>query len=248
MKVYKGADYKEVSRIVANLIADQIKVKPDSVLGLATGSTPEGTYEELVNKYNNREIDFSLISTINLDEYVGLEPDNCQSYRYYMNTHLFDRVNIDKKNTHIPDGLQSDDKKACEDYEACIERLGKVSLQLLGIGTNGHIGFNEPDESFSTVTHCVRLSDSTIKANSRFFESMEEVPKKAYTMGIGTIMKADKIVLVATGSGKREILKKALEGKVIPSVPASILQLHDNVVLVGDEEALGDNFNEYIQR
>lgn len=242
MKVIKGENYDAVSRIVADIIADEIKHEPGCVLGLATGSTPEGIYEDLIEKYQAGEIDFSEVKTINLDEYKGLSGDNNQSYRYFMDTHLFDHVNIDKKNTFIPNGLEEDSQKACEEYDECLNRVGNPDIQILGLGLNGHIGFNEPSKEFSNETNCVDLSASTIEANSRFFDSINDVPKQAYTMGIGSIMKAKTIILVVSGEKKRDILKKSFSEEVTPWVPASILQKHDNVILVGDEAALGDNF------
>lgn len=244
MKVFKGNSYEEVSKIVADLIAKQIKEKPNCVLGLATGSTPVGTYQELIEKYEAGELDFSKVKTVNLDEYKGLAPDNDQSYRYFMNHQLFDHVNIDKANTFIPNGLEEDSKKACADYEDCLNEIGKPDIQILGLGLNGHIGFNEPASTFSKQTLCVDLTESTIEANSRFFATMDEVPKQAYTMGIGSIMRAKQIILIVTGEKKRDILKQAFYGDVDPMVPASILQIHENVILVGDEEALGSNFDQ----
>lgn len=242
MKVIKGEDYAEISSIVANIIVDEVKQEPECVLGLATGSTPEGIYAKLIEKYEAGEVDFSKVKTVNLDEYKGLSGDNSQSYRYFMDTHLFDHVNIDKSNTFIPNGLELDSKKACEEYEECLEKVGNPDIQILGLGLNGHIGFNEPAEEFTKETNCVNLTTSTIEANSRFFESANEVPRQAYTMGIGSIMKAKKIILVVSGEKKRDILKKSFTEDVTPWVPASILQKHDNVILVGDADALGDNF------
>ena len=226
------------SRMAANLISAQVIMKPDCVLGLATGSTPIGTYEQLINWYNKGDLDFSQVTSINLDEYKGLSPENDQSYRYFMNEHLFDHINIDKNNTYVPNGLEPDSAKACSDYNNLIAAKGGIDLQLLGLGLNGHIGFNEPGEAFEKETHCVDLTQSTIDANSRFFASMEDVPKQAYTMGIKNIMQAKKVVLLATGAGKAEIVKKAFFGPITPQVPASVLQLHNDFILVGDEEAL----------
>ncbi len=237
MVIYKTANYEEMSRKAANIIAAQIIMKPDCVLGLATGSTPIGTYKELIDAYNNGDLDFSKVTSINLDEYKGLSADNDQSYRYFMNTNLFNHVNIDKANTYVPDGLEPDSKKACDDYNNIIATMGPVDLQLLGLGHNGHIGFNEPSDIFEKETHCVDLTESTIEANKRFFASEADVPRQAYTMGIGNIMSADKVLLIVNGKGKAEILKKVLYGPVTPEVPASILQLHKNVIVVADEEA-----------
>lgn len=240
MRVYCAADYNHASRVAANIISAQVIMKPDCVLGLATGSTPVGTYEELIRRYEQGDLDFSRVHSINLDEYRGLAGDNDQSYRYFMNTHLFDSINIDKKNTYVPDGLEPDSEKACRDYEEIIKVHGGVDLQILGLGHNGHIGFNEPGSTFEKETHCVTLSETTRQANARFFSSMDEVPTEAYTMGIGSIMQAKKIVVIVTGEGKREIVKKAFLGPITPEVQASVLQLHNDVILVGDEAALAD--------
>ena len=196
MRVIETQDYYHMSRTAANIISAQIIIKPNSVIGLATGSTPIGTYEQLIRWYEKGDLDFSNVTTINLDEYKGIAPDNEQSYRYFMNKHLFDRINIDKKNTYVPDGLEMDSDKACSDYNRIIRESGGVDLQLLGLGNNGHIGFNEPGEAFEKETHCVKLTESTVKANSRFFDTIDEVPKEAYTMGIKAIMQAKKIVVV----------------------------------------------------
>ena len=237
MKIYCGKDYKEMSRIAANIISAQIILKPDCVLGLATGSTPVGTYENLVEWYKQGDLDFSQVTSVNLDEYKGLSGDNDQSYRYFMNKNLFDHVNIDKSRTFVPNGLEPDSGKACSEYDEIIESVGGVDLQLLGIGHNGHIGFNEPADEFCRNTQCVDLTASTIEANKRFFEKEEDVPRQAYTMGIGTIMKAKKILLVASGADKAEIIAKSLTGPVTPQVPASILQFHNDVTVVCDEAA-----------
>ncbi|MCI8322634.1 MAG: glucosamine-6-phosphate deaminase [Lachnospiraceae bacterium] len=238
MRVYCAKDYNHASRVAANIISAQVIIKPDCVLGLATGSTPIGTYEELIRRYEKGDLDFSKVHSINLDEYRGLSPENDQSYRYFMNTHLFDKINIDKKNTYVPDGLEPDKEKACRDYEEIIRVHGGVDLQVLGLGHNGHIGFNEPGSVFEKETHCVTLSETTREANARFFSSMDEVPTEAYTMGIGSIMQAKKIIVIVTGEGKREIVKKAFQGPITPDVQASVLQLHNDVILVGDEAAL----------
>ena len=236
--IYVGKDYQDVSRKAANIMSAQIIMKPNAVLGLATGSTPVGLYKQLIEWYNKGDLDFSQITSVNLDEYKGLSGDNDQSYRYFMNTNLFDHVNIDKTRTYVPNGLEEDSDKACADYNEIIRSVGGIDIQLLGIGGNGHIGFNEPGEAFEKETHCVDLTESTIKANARFFESMDEVPKQAYTMGIKNIMAAKKILLVATGSAKADALYKSLYGPITPNVPASILQLHQDVTVVADEDAL----------
>ena len=206
MRVYRAKDYKDMSRKAANIISAQIILKPNSVLGLATGSTPIGTYSQLVDWYKKGDLDFSEVTSVNLDEYKGLPGTNEQSYYYFMHQHLFDQVNIQERHTHLPNGMEPDSKKECERYEELIRSLGGVDLQLLGMGHNGHIGFNEPGQ--------------------------------AYTMGIKTIMQAKKILVVVSGEDKAEIVKKAFFGPVIPGVPASILQMHNDVILVGDEAAL----------
>ena len=238
MVIYKAKNYQDLSRKAANIISAQIIMKPDCVLGLATGSSPIGTYKQLIEWYNKGDLDFAKVTTINLDEYKGLGPDNDQSYRYFMNTNLFDHVNIDKARTYVPNGLEEDSEKACADYNEIIRSVGGIDMQLLGIGGNGHIGFNEPGAAFEKETHCVDLTESTIKANARFFETMDDVPKQAYTMGIKNIMTAKKILLVATGEAKADALYKSLYGPITPNVPASILQLHPDVTVVADEGAL----------
>ncbi|MBS6195660.1 MAG: glucosamine-6-phosphate deaminase [Clostridiales bacterium] len=237
MRIIVTKNYDDMSRKAANIISAQVISKPDCVLGLATGSTPIGTYKNLIEWYKKGDLDFSKVSTVNLDEYRGLDHDNDQSYYYFMMNNLFKHVNIDLANTHVPDGTEPDSDKACADYEAIVESYGGADLQLLGLGHNGHIGFNEPAEDFSKATNCVDLTESTIQANARFFEKIEDVPTQAYTMGIGTIMKAKKILLVASGKDKAEIVKKAFFGPVVPQVPASILQFHPDVTIVLDEDS-----------
>lgn len=238
MKIYKAKDYKDMSRKAANIISAQVIMKPNCVLGLATGSTPIGTYAQLVEWYNKGDLDFSEVTTVNLDEYKGLPRTNDQSYYYFMHQHLFDRVNIDPERTNVPNGMEPDAEKECGRYEELIRSLGGVDLQLLGLGHNGHIGFNEPGEAFEKETHCVDLTESTIEANKRFFASADDVPKQAYTMGIKTIMQAKKILIVVNGENKADIVERAFFGPVTPEVSASILQLHNDVTLVGDEAAL----------
>lgn len=238
MKIYKAKDYKDMSRKAANIISAQVIMKPNCVLGLATGSTPIGTYDQLVEWYNKGDLDFSEVTTVNLDEYKGLPRTNDQSYYYFMHQHLFNRVNIDPERTNVPNGMEPDAEKECGRYEELIRSLGGVDLQLLGLGHNGHIGFNEPGEAFQKETHCVDLTESTIEANKRFFASADDVPKQAYTMGIKTIMQAKKILIVVNGENKADIVERAFFGPVTPEVPASILQLHNDVTLVGDEAAL----------
>lgn len=238
MKIIETKDYADMSRKAANIIAAQMIKKPECVLGLATGSSPIGTYDNLVAMYENGDLDFSGVTTVNLDEYKGLTRDNDQSYYYFMHEHLFDRVNIDADRTNVPNGMEADAEKECKRYEEFIKSLGGVDLQLLGLGHNGHIGFNEPAPVFDKETHCVNLTESTIEANKRFFASADDVPRQAYTMGIGTIMRAKKILLVASGEDKAEIVAKAFFGDVTPEVPASILQMHPDVTIVADAAAL----------
>ncbi len=230
-------DYDAMSKAAAEIMATQITEKPNCVLGLATGSTPIGLYAELVKKYEAGELDFSMVTTVNLDEYRGLTHDNDQSYYYFMNDNLFSHVNIDKNNTYVPDGTIEDADEACKQYDAIVAATGGQDIQLLGMGHNGHIGFNEPCDIFVKGTNCVDLTESTINANARFFASIEDVPTQAYTMGIQTIMYAKKILVVVNGEGKADIVEKAFFGDITPLVPASILQLHQDVVVVGDEAA-----------
>lgn len=237
MKIIKTTDYNEMSRKAANLIGAQVIMKPDCILGLATGSSPIGTYKELIKRCEEGDLDFSQVQSVNLDEYKGLSRDNDQSYYYFMNHNLFDHINIDKANTHVPNGMESDAEKECANYEELIKSLGGIDLQLLGLGHNGHIGFNEPAEEFDKVTHCVDLQESTIEANKRFFASADDVPRQAYTMGIGTIMSAKKIVVVVSGEDKADIVKRAFSGPITPSVPASILQMHPDVTVICDAAA-----------
>ncbi len=238
MKIIRAKDYKDMSRKAANIVFAQIIMKPNCVLGLATGSTPIGTYAQLVEWYNKGDLDFSEVTTVNLDEYKGLSRDNEQSYYYFMKENLFSKVNINPERTFLPDGMETDSDKACSDYNRLIANLGEVDLQVLGIGHNGHIGFNEPGTSFEAETHCVDLTESTMKANQRFFESIDDVPRQAYTMGIKTIMQAKKILLLASGEDKAQIIKEAFFGPITPQVQASVLQLHNDVTIVADEAAL----------
>ncbi|MCI8890728.1 MAG: glucosamine-6-phosphate deaminase [Eubacterium sp.] len=238
MNIYRVKNYEDMSRRAAAIVSAQIVLKPDCVLGLATGSSPEGLYQNLVKQYKDGDLDFSRVTSVNLDEYKGLAPDHEQSYRRFMNDHLFDHVNIDKDRTFVPDGLNEDSEKVCSAYDELIARTGGIDLQLLGLGNNGHIGFNEPADAFTCGTHCVELTQSTIDANKRFFASEDLVPRYAYTMGIGNIMAAKKILLIVSGKAKAEALKAALTGPVTPKVPASVLQLHPDVAVVADEDAL----------
>ena len=231
MRVMETKNYQELSALAADLIGAQLLLKPRCVLGLATGSTPIGAYQRLVEGYRAGRLDFSQVRTVNLDEYCGLSGEHPQSYRYFMEQHLFSQVNILRENTHLPNGAAPDPEEESRRYEALVESMGGVDLQLLGIGRNGHIGFNEPGDSFPPVVHPVELTESTIFANSRLFDRVEDVPTKAVTMGIGTILKARKILLLA-GADKRAILEEALTGKVTPWVPASVLQLHGDVTVI----------------
>ena len=229
-------NYNELSLKAAGIICGEVLCKPNCVLGLATGSTPVGTYTEMAKRYNSGEVDFSKVTSINLDEYLGLDGENEQSYRYFMNENLFNKININKENTFVPKGNGQNPKADCEAYEALIKEKGGIDLQLLGIGFDGHIGFNEPDEVFVKDTHVVDLDPSTIEANARFFTSKDEVPKKAITLGIGGVMSAKKVLLIANGKGKKDILEKSFFGPITPKVPASILQLHKNVTVIYSEE------------
>lgn len=235
MRFITADTYEKMSRDAANIISAQVIIKPDSVLGLATGSSPVGTYRQLIEWYNKGDIDFSETISVNLDEYVGLDGSNEQSYRKFMNVNFFDHINIDKNNTYVPNGCAADLEKECEEYDARIEKLGGIDLQLLGIGLDGHIGFNEPDDVFVKNTHVVELDASTIKANARFFKSEDEVPRRAVTMGLVSIMQAKKILLIANGAAKKEILYKAFFGPITPRIPASILQLHPDITVVYSE-------------
>ena len=227
-----------MSRKAANIISAQVIMKPDCVLGLATGSTPIGLYQQLVAWYEKGDLDFSEVRTVNLDEYKGLSRENDQSYYYFMHHNLFDHVNLPAENSHLPNGMEPDSDKECRRYSELIRSMGGVDLQLLGIGHNGHIGFNEPGDAFDNDVHCVDLTQSTIEANKRFFASADDVPKQAYTMGIKTIMQAKKILIVASGEDKADIVRDAFFDPITPKVPASVLQLHNDVTLVADEAAL----------
>lgn len=238
MRIIKTKDYDSMSHKVADLISAQVILKPDCVLGLATGSTPVGAYQQLVAWCKAGDLSFAQAHTVNLDEYVGLSGTHDQSYRYFMQTNLFDHVDVKPEWTNVPNGLAADIDAECDRYNALIEALGGIDLQLLGMGRNGHIGFNEPAGEFTLGTHRVDLAESTIEANARFFASEDEVPRQALTMGIGNIMKARRVVVAVSGEDKADAVCKAFHGPVTPEVPASILQLHPDVILVGDEAAL----------
>ena len=234
MKFITVENYEELSLKAASIIAAEVIKKPSCVLGLATGSSPVGTYKNLIKWNKEGILDFSMVTTINLDEYVGLDGSSDQSYRYFMNDNLFDHININKASTYVPNGKAKDMKDECENYDRRINIMG-IDIQLLGIGVDGHIGFNEPDSVFTKETHTVKLDKSTIEANSRFFDSIDDVPKTAVTMGMGGIMSAKKILLVANGKNKKDILEKAFQGPIDPKIPASVLQLHPDVTVIFSE-------------
>ena len=238
MRIYLEADYAAMSRRAANLIAAEVIRRPNCVLGLATGSTPIGTYENLIARNRAGDLSFREVRTVNLDEYKGLAPTHDQSYRYFMQTNLFDHVDILPENTNVPDGLAADADAECARYDALVASLGYADLQLLGLGRNGHIGFNEPDDHFTKETHVVDLTDSTIDANARFFATRDDVPRQALTMGVGCIMAARRVLLIASGADKADALYNAVCGPISHDCPASILQLHGDVVVVGDKAAL----------
>ncbi|MCI9678839.1 MAG: glucosamine-6-phosphate deaminase [Oscillospiraceae bacterium] len=238
MKIYVTEDYQGMSRKAANIVSAQVILNPSSVLGLATGSTPIGMYKQLIAWYKKNDLDFAQVKSVNLDEYVGLPPTHDQSYRYFMQTNLFDHINIDPASTNVPNGLAEDPEAECERYNQIIRSTGGIDIQVLGMGHNGHIGFNEPGDAFELETHVVDLTDRTIDANARFFASRDEVPRKAITMGIKSIMQARRILVVVSGEDKADIVKTAFTGPVTPKVPASILQMHPDVLLVGDKAAL----------
>ena len=230
-------DEADCSRRVAELLANTIVAAPNVTLGLATGGTPVACYRELVRMHREAQLDFSGVVTFNLDEYVGLAPSHPQSFRYFMQQHLFDHVNIPAHQTYVPNGLALDVDEHAGDYEELIESVGGIDLQLLGIGSNGHIAFNEPGSAKDSRTRLVQLTSDTIQANARFFDSIDDVPRQAITMGIGTILEAKRVLLMATGERKAEIVRRAIEGEPDESVPASLLQTHGDVVYVLDSAA-----------
>ena len=238
MKVVAVKDFEEMSRLAAAMISHQVKEKPNSVLGLATGGTVVGTYEELIKDYKQNKTSYENIRTVNLDEYLGIEKENPNSYYHFMMENLFSHININQDNTHVPNGLAKDFEEEGKKYEKIISDLGGVDLQLLGIGVNGHIGFNEPGTSFDSVTRAVKLEESTRQANMRFFNSIDEVPTHAVTMGISTIMKSEKILLLVSGKAKAEAVEKLINGNITEAVPATVLKNHPNVTIIADEEAL----------
>ena len=237
MRVIVCENYDEMSKAAAKLIEGLVTLKPNAILGLATGSTPVGMYKILSEKCKAGELDFSNVTSYNLDEYYPISPDNDQSYRYFMNENLFNHINIDKSRTFVPNGEAKDVEKECKEYDAMIDALGGADIQVLGIGNNGHIAFNEPDAELVAGTHVTGLTQSTIQANSRFFASIDDVPTKALTMGMAYIMKAKKIMLLASGKGKHEVVKKLLDDKITTSNPATLLKLHNDVVIICDKEA-----------
>lgn len=237
MEIKIVKDYEEMSKMAADIFAAVINENRNCVLGLATGSTPVGMYDKLVGYYNEGKIDFSGVATVNLDEYYPISPDNEQSYRYFMNSYLFNKVNINKEKTFIPDGQTSDPQRSCEEYEKNIADLGGIDVQVLGIGRNGHIGFNEPDDGLFPFTHVTDLTQDTIEANARFFDDPEKVPRQALTMGIQSIFRARKIVVLASGEEKADAVKRMLSGKITTDCPASVLCLHPDVILICDKTA-----------
>lgn len=238
MRIVRATDYQDMSRKAANVISAQVILKPDSVLGLATGTTPIGAYKQLAVWNHKGDCDFAEVSTYNLDEYRGLTHEDPQSYHYFMRENFFDHIDIDLNNTHVPDGANPNAEEACAEYDRLVAKAGYPDLQLLGLGQNGHIGFNEPDECFSKGTHMVNLTESTIKANSRLFEREEDVPRQAYTMGVQTIMYARMILMIVSGENKAQAVHDMIYGPVTPACPASILQLHHHCIVIADEAAL----------
>ena len=238
MRVIRARDYEHMSRQAANIISAQVILKPDSVLGLATGSSPLGAYAQLIKWFEKGDVDFARVRTVNLDEYIGLSPDHPQSYHRFMYDNFFSQINVNQHSTNIPNACAHNIDAECRRYDALIDSLGGIDLQLLGLGVNGHIGFNEPSDIFEKGTHVVHLSDSTREANCRFFDSLEEVPDRAITMGIFDIIQAKRVVMVASGKNKAQAVKDAFFGPITPKVPASILQFHKDFILVADEDAL----------
>lgn len=237
MKIIITKNYEELSKVAANEMADVVKSNPSAILGLATGGSPIGMYKELIRMNEAGEIDFSKVTTVNLDEYVGLSGDHPQSYRYFMNENLFNHINIDKNNTYVPNGLAENIEEECKNYDKKIADLGGTDVQLLGIGNNGHIAFNEPADDLVSGTHLTNLTQATIEANARFFDSIDEVPKTALTMGLGGIMKSKKIIVIASGESKAEAVKEMVSGKISTKMPASMLQMHRDVTVIIDEDA-----------
>ncbi|WP_428909884.1 glucosamine-6-phosphate deaminase [Niallia sp. Krafla_26] len=240
MKIIKVESYDQLSKTAAEMVIEKVRREPKTVLGLATGGTPVGLYKELVKDHQNGGTSYKEVSSFNLDEYVGLSGDDPNSYRYFMDEHLFNHVDISKENTHVPLGNTEDHQQHCQDYENLLKERGGVDLQILGIGPNGHIGFNEPGTSFQSETQVVELMDSTREANARFFNSIDEVPTHAISMGIATIMRSKEIILMVSGETKREALAQLLNGEVNENFPASILKNHPNVTVIADKDAVGE--------
>ena len=237
MRIIIADNYEEMSKRAAAMVSSQVILKYDSVLGLATGDTPLGMYKELIKLYENKEVDFSDVTTFNLDEYYKLSKENIQSYYYYMNQYFFKFINVKKENTHILNGIAEDIIQECRNYDLQIKNKGGIDIQVLGIGANGHIGFNEPDVNFEAETHLVKLDDSTIESNSRLFSSKDKVPTFAISMGIKTIMQSKRVILLANGAGKADAIYKTVKGKICPEVPASILQFHPDATIIIDKAA-----------
>lgn len=237
MKLIVVDNYEKLSKVAAYEFANVIKEKPDAVLGLATGGSPVGMYKELIRMYENKELDFSKVTTVNLDEYIGLNPEHEQSYRNFMNKNLFNHINVNMEKTFVPNGLADNLEVECREYDKKIMELGGIDIQLLGVGKNGHIAFNEPDDELSSGTHIISLTKNTIEANARFFDNIDDVPKKAITMGVGGIMKSKKIILIASGASKAEAIKGLFSGKITTENPASMLQMHRDVTVIVDKEA-----------
>lgn len=239
MEVKIFDSYEDMSIAAAALVAEQIRRKADANIGVPTGSTPIAMYKELVRMHKEEELDFALVRFCNLDEYIGLAPDHPQSYAYFMHEHLYNHINVDDENCNIPSGIDHNPQEQADIYELFLHRVPR-DIQILGIGRNAHIGFNEPSDVFTAETHVVTLAESTIEANKRFFRSKDEVPRQAITMGMRQILAAKQIILLASGEAKAEAIKKMLYGNVDPRIPASILNLHDNVLIMLDKEAAGN--------
>ena len=237
MRIIQADHYDEMSKKAATIIKSLVLLKPDCVLGLAAGDTPLGMYRELIEMYERKEVDFSEVTMFSVDEYCGLDKESHQSYHYYMNHNFFQYINVKKTNTFIPNGMAKDLPEECRSYEQLIKDRGGIDLQVLGIGANGHIGFNEPDVEFRIETHLVQLDDRTIKANARFFSTKEEVPTTAISMGIKTILNARRLLLLASGESKAVPVQKAIQGGINPQVPASIIQLHPDAILILEKKA-----------
>lgn len=250
MNIIISKDYDEMSKIAADMLVDLVNSKPNCVLGFATGSTPIGMYKKLIEYNKEKIIDFSNVTTFNLDEYLGLSGSHPQSYRYFMDNNLFNHININKDKTHVPNGICTDFNKEGDKYDKKILKSGGIDLQILGIGNNGHIGFNEPSDQLIMGTHVSNLSENTIKANSRFFNSIDEVPTQAITMGLGSIMKAKRIILLANGDSKANIVEKIVNNKIDTQIPASLLQVHPNITIIVDRAAgkfiLNKNDNNFL--